>query len=615
MPIKALRTKVLFTLLLLSPAGPATAGDNPGRHGYTPFGELRYDADFEHFDYVNPEAPRGGTLRLMGHGTFDSLNPWILPGRSPADTPGLHVFGFLETTDTLLMGTTADNRVGDETGSAYGLIARRLHCKDDLAWCDFLLREKARFHDGHPITAEDVVFSLERLREEGHPRYALKLENVPRAEVLDKHRVRFHFTGEHRRDLPLVVGALPVLPKHYWDEHDFGEPTLEPPLLSGPYRVAQVKPGRQVVFERVSDYWGRDLPVNRGRYNFDRVEVDYYRDAQVAFEAFKSGAYDLHLDYIAKHWANAYDFPALGEGRVKRAEIPHRIPQGTQAFFFNLRRDKFSDPRVRQALGLLFDFQWTNKVIFNGAYKRSDTWFPNSDNAATGIPDRAEKKLLQPWREQLPEALFKQPFRLPETDGSGRIREQQRRALALFREAGWKLEGGKLVNSKGAPLTLEILNYHSAAMERVVMPWIRNMERLGIEANYREVDPATYKQRLDDFDFDITIFVLPQNAWPGPELLDYVHSRSANLPGSRNFAGISDPVVDALVERVLAAADEPSYRTAIQALDRVLLWRHYSIPHWYIDYHRLAWWDRFARPEAPTPNALGITTWWSKKEP
>lgn len=615
MPIEEGRRQLRLTLLLLLLAGPVLAGDAPGLHGYTPFGDLKYDAGFEHFDYVNPQAPKTGTLRLMGHGTFDSLNPWILPGRSPADTPGMFVFGFLETSDTLLMGTAGHNRVGDEPRSAYGLIAERLHCADNLDWCDFHLRERARFHDGHAISAGDVVFSLELLREKGHPRYALQLDKVEKAEALSDRRVRFHFTGKHRRDLPLVVGELPILPQHYWSKHDFNEPTLDPPLISGPYRVAEVKPGRKVVLERVPDYWGANLPVNRGRYNFERVEIDFYRDAQVAFEAFKSGAYDLHLDYIAKHWANAYDFPAINEGKIVRKEIPHSIPQGTQAFFFNLRREKFRDVRVRQALGLLFDFQWTNRVIFNGAYKRSETWFPNSANTATGKPDAAESELLTPWREQLPAELFTAPFALPETDGSGRIRAQQRQAMELLKQAGWKLRDQKLVNEKGEPLTLEILNYHSAAMERVVMPWIRNMERLGIEANFREVDPATYKQRLDRFDFDITIFVLPQNALPGPQLLDYVHSRSADVPGSRNFAGIEDPVVDALVEKVLAAADESAYRTAIQALDRVLLWRHYSIPHWYIDYHRLAWWDRFGRPETPPPYTLGITTWWSKDKP
>jgi microcin C transport system substrate-binding protein len=601
------RLAAVATLLCSVTATAATP-----QHGYTPFGELKYPPDFEHFHYVNPDAPKGGTLTLMGHGSFDSLNPWILPGRSPGDTPGLFIFGFLETPDTLLMGTRADNRLGDEPRSAYGLIAESLACHDELDWCDFFLRQAARFHDGHPITAEDVVFSFDTLRQQGHPRYGLQLSGVDRVEALSKRRVRFHFSGDHRRNLPLAVGELPILPAHYWAEHDFTAATLDPPLLSGPYRVAEVKPGRSVTLERVADYWGKDLPVNKGRYNFDKVVIDYYRDAQVAFEGFKAGEYDLHYDYIAKHWATAYDFPALNDGKVRRAEIPHRIAQGTQAFFFNLRRDKFQDRRVRQALGMLFDFQWTNKVIFNGAYKRSDTWFPNSANAATGVPDKAEKALLAPWREQLPEALFSEPFSLPESDGSGRIREHQRQALALLREAGWKLDNQKLVNQSGEPLKLEILNYHSAAMERVIMPWIKNMSRLGIDASYREVDPATYKQRLDDFDFDVTIFVLPQNAFPGPELFDYVHSRSADLAGSRNYAGINDPVVDALVEKTLAATGEAEYRTAIQALDRVLLWRHYSIPHWYIDYHRVAWWDRFARPEAETPYTLGIPSWWSK---
>ena len=606
---RLLRNRAGLTAILLLACGLAGADD----HGYKPFGELKYPPDFEHFDYVNPDAPKGGTLRLMGHGSFDSLNPWIMAGRSLSDTPGLATFGFLENTDTLLMGTTGRNRVGDEARAAYGLIAESVECAEDLARCDFTLREEARFHDGHPIRAEDVVFSFRILQEKGHPRYSLQLGRVDKAETMEPRRVRFHFGGEHRRDAPLTVGEMPVLPKHYWSERDFQESGLEPPLLSGPYKVAEVEPGRKAVLTRVKEYWGRDLPVNKGRYNFDRVVIDFYRDAQVAFEGFKAGEYDIHYDYIAKHWANAYDFPALNEGRVKRAEIPHQIPQGTQAFFFNLRREPFDDRRVRKALGLLFDFEWTNKQIFNGAYKRSETWFPNSANAAEGPPSEAEKELLKPFRDQLPEALFEEPFKLPESDGSGHIRERQRRAMELLRSAGWRLDDGTLVNAAGEPLELEVLNYKSAAMDRVVLPWIKKMERLGIQGSYREVDPATYKQRLDEFDFDITIYVLPQNARPGVELIDYVHSRSADTSGSRNYAGIADPVVDALVDKVLAADTKRQHRAAVRALDRVLLWRHYSIPHWYIDYHRLAWWDQFGRPDAQTPYALGTTTWWSKE--
>ncbi|MBZ2187986.1 extracellular solute-binding protein [Alcanivorax sp. JB21] len=607
----------LTGLLLGAMALSAVANDDDPvtiSHGYSPFGELRYPPDFTHFDYVNPDAPKGGTLRLFGFGTFDSLNPYIMTGRSPAGTPGAAVFGFLETTDTLLMGSGSHNRVGDEPSSAYGLIAERIEYPASLDWVIFHLRKEARFNDGHPITAQDVVFSLELLREEGHPRYALTLSDVTGAEALDDHTVRFHLTGDSRRDLPLVLGDLPVLPEHYWSERSFSS-TLSPPLVSSPYQITAVRPGRQVVFERLEGYWGRDLPVNRGRYNFDQVVIDFYRDAQVGFEAFKSGGYDVHLDYVAKHWATAYNFPAVRRGDVQRAEIPHMIPKGTQAFFLNMRRAPFNDRRVREALSILFDFEWTNRTIFNGAYARSNSWFPNSLNSATGVPEGQELALLAPWKDHLPPALFTEPFAHPVSDGSGNIRDRMQRALALLADAGYVIQGRRLVNEKtGEPLRLEILNYQTPGMVRVVEPYLRNLERVGIQASYRPLDPASYKERLDRFDYDATIFVLPQRAYPGPELRDYLHSDSANLGGSRNYSGIDDPIVDAMVEAALGATSDDDYRAAMRALDRVLLWQHYSVPHWYIDNHRLAWWDKFGRPDKPMPYILGTETWWKKQQ-
>ena len=616
-PLTALAMVMALCLATL----PAAAAPQPApaeiiiSHGYSPFGSLKYPADFAHFDYVNPDAPKGGALRLFGFGSFDSLNPYVISGTSPANTPGAALFGFLETTDTLLMGASSHNRVGDEPGSAYGLIAETLEYPPNLDWIIFNLRPAARFNDGTPITAEDVVFSFQLLRAQGHPRYALMLQDVVAAEVLSPHRVRFTLAGDSRRDLPLTLGDLPVLPAHYWREHSFGS-TLVPPVVSSPYRISRVRPGRQVVFERVADYWGQGLPVNRGRYNFDQVIIDYYRDAQVGFEGFKSGGYDIHLDYVAKHWATGYQFPAVRDGRVLRAEIPHRIPRPTQAFFLNQHRPPLDDRRVREALNLLFDFQWTNQTIFNDAYVRSDSWFPNSQHSATGMPDAQELALLSPWREQLPPALFQQPFRQPASNGSGNIRERMRQALALLADAGWVPRGRQLVHrDSGEPMTLEVLNYQTPTMNRVVEPWLRNLERVGIRASYRPVDLATYKARLDSFDYDITIFVLPQRAYPGAELVDYLHSHSATLPGSRNYSRIADPAVDALVEAALNAESEAGYHAALRALDRVLLWQHYSIPHWYIDHHRLAWWDKFGRPETPVPYILGTETWWAKKKP
>jgi microcin C transport system substrate-binding protein len=598
-----------FVALLLVAAG--LCGATP-QHGYHPYGVLKYPSDFQHFDYVNPNAPKGGTLKLLGSGDFDNINPYILAGRSPANSPGAYVFGFLEMTDTLLMGTDVHNSVGDEAGAAYGLIAETIDCHPQLDYCTFRLRSQARFQDGTPITADDVLFSFNLLREHGHPRYALRYQQIDKVSVIDRHQVRFYFTGEHRRTLPLTAGQLPVLPKHYWQGKDFSKPTLLPPVISGPYKVASVQPARQMVLKRDPDYWGRDLPVNRGRYNFDEVVIDFYRDAEVAFEAFKTGRYDIHLDYIAKHWATAYDFPAVRDGRIKRAETPHRIAQGTQAFFFNQRRAPFSNPDIRQALGLLFDYEWTNRTIFNGAYKRQLSWFPNSEHSASGPPSATELALLEPFRDQLPANLFSEPFALPISDGSGRDRSHMQQAVALFNKAGYVIRDKKLVHAEtGAALTLEILNHHSPGMDRVIQPWLRNLEALGIQASYRSVDPASFKQRLDQFDFDITLFVLPQSTFPGVELIEYLHSSSADMNGGRNYAGIRDPAVDGLISKALSASTLEDYRAALQALDRVLLWRHYTIPHWYLGRHRLAWWDKFRQPSADTPYILGTETWWA----
>lgn len=582
------------------------------QHGYKPYGQLGYSESFSHYRYVNPDAPKGGEIKLLGLGTFDNLNPYILAGQSPANTPGLFVFGLTERADTLLTGD-ADNPVGDEAGAAYGLIAHSLQCHIDLNWCDFFLRPEARFHDGKAITAEDVVFSFNLLKRKGHPRYELRLLNVEDAIAVDKHTVRFTFKGASKRDLPLVVGQLPILPKHYWLNREFDQVTLEPPLSSGPYKISSVKPGQQVVLERVKDYWGKDLPVNKGRYNFDRVIIDFYRDAQVAFESFKAGGYDVHLDYIAKHWATAYDFPAINQGKVIRKEIPHKIAQGTQGFFFNLRRTPFDQAEVRQALSLMFDFAWTNRAIFNSAYARQTSWFPNSNNGAQSTPSSAEAQLLGEFKASLPDELFSTPFTLPQGDGTRLPRAQIKQALSLLERAGWQMQEGKLVHqSSGQPMTFEVLIYHNPGMNRVILPWLDNLKRIGIDAQLRAIDHTSYKERMDNFDYDITVDVLSQRFFPGAELREYFHSSTATVKGSRNILGMQDSVVDQLVESVLAAENEADYLTALSALDRVLLWQHYIIPHWYLDYHRLAWWDKFAQPVVSTPYSLGIDTWWQQ---
>lgn len=592
------------------PTAKAAAGSTVA-HGYAAFGDLKYPAGFKHYAWVNPAAPKGGQVRLMGHGTFDTLNPYTLKGLSPVNTPGFFMFGITELNETLLVGTGDYAPSGDEPASAYGLIAETIEYPADRSWVIFNLRPTARFHDGRPITAADVKFSFDILRSKGHPRYRDLYRAVTACDILGPRRVRFRFAHAHDRMLPLRVGELPVLPKHFWEQRDFTRALTTPPLLSGPYRVAAVELGRSISFERVADYWGRELGVNRGRWNFATVRFDFYRDQTVGLEAFKADNYDLHLEYVAKNWATAYDTPAVRAGRIIKAEVAHKIPAGTQAFFFNTRRALFQDRRVREALSTLYDFDWANKNLFNGAYLRSESWFPNSPFAATGLPAADELALLAPWRRQLPATLFSQPFALTRSAGDGNMRAQLHRANALFAAAGWVLRDGRLVHAKtGQPFTFEILlNQPSTA--RFVQSWADSLKRAGITATVRLVDPAAYKNRTDSYDYDMSIFVLSQSLTPGQELREYFHSAMVAMPGGRNHAGINNPAVDALVDAALAADTRAGLTTTVRALDRVLLNEHYSIPHWYIRHHRLAYWNRFQRPPVTPDYILGFQDWWS----
>ncbi len=579
-------------------------------HGYAQFGALKYPASFTHFDWVNPEAPKGGTLRIMAAGSFDTLNPYTLKGTSPVATANFLQYGVTELNEPLMVGTGQYDPSGDEPASSYGLIASSVEYSEDRSWVVFNLRPEARFHDGKPITAYDVAFSYRLLLKEGHPQYRTSLQEVKRVDILNRHRVRFVLK---RADNPLLIlrlGELPVLPQHYWKNRDFKATTFEPPLGSGPYRITRVNPGRSLTFERVKDWWGASLPVNRGKYNFDRVDVDFYRDSHVAFEAFKAGEFDFYIEQQAKNWANNYRFPAVTRGDVIRAEIPHQIPTQTQALFMNTRRATFEDARVREALGLMFDFEWTNRTLFNSSYTRAASYYPNSEFSAKGKPEGAEWLLLSPFRAQLPAKLFTEPFKMPVTDGRGIPRETMRRALGLLAEAGWKPSGQRLMNAKGQSLQFEILLVNPN-LERILQPFTENLASIGIQANLRTVDRAQYKQRLDQFDFDMILLTLPQTLSPGLEQSLYFHSSQANVKGGKNYAGIHDPVVDALLEKLLSARSRDEQVAATRALDRVMLWQYYTIPNWYIDYHRLAYRNRFAFVATP-PYTLGLRTWWLK---
>ncbi|MDD0844024.1 extracellular solute-binding protein [Pseudomonas sp. Gutcm_11s] len=579
-------------------------------HGYAQFGALKYPASFTHFDWVNPDAPKGGTLRVMAYGTFDTLNPYSFKGSSPAAAPNFLQYGVSEFNEPLMVGTGAYDPSGDEPASSYGLIAKSVEYSEDRSWVVFNLREEARFHDGKPITAYDVAFSYRTLIKDGHPQYRTNLQEVKRVDILNRHRIRFVFKRAGNPLLILRLGELPVLAQHYWKKRDFRATSFDVPLGSGPYRITQVEPGRRLVFERVKDWWGEKLAVNRGKYNFDRVEVEFYRDSSVAFEAFKAGEFDFYIEHQAKNWANAYRFPAIARGDVIRAEIPHQIPTQTQALFMNTRRDTFGQRKVREALGLMFDFEWTNRALFNSAYTRSNSYYPNSEFTAAGIPEGNEWLLLSPYRKQLPAKLFTEPFALPATSGRGIPRETLRKALGLLAEAGWKPSGQHLVNAKGEPLRFEILLVNPN-LERILQPYTENLASIGIRASLRTVDRAQYKQRLDQFDYDMILMTLPQSLSPGLEQWLYFHSSQAGVKGSKNYAGVRHPVVDDLLDKLLAAQTREEQVSAGKALDRVLLWQHYSIPNWYINHHRLAYRNRFAFVTTP-PYTLGLRAWWLK---
>ena len=599
----------LFLISLVTFNLPALASV-VNSHGYAQFETLKYDANFTHFDWVNPDAPKGGSVRLMAFGTFDTLNPYTLKGTSPIGTADFASYGVSELNEPLMVGSGNYDPSGDEPASAYGLIAESVQYNDSRSWVVFNLRKEARFHDGTPITAKDVAFSYRTLLKQGHPQYRTYLQEVKRVDILSHHRIRFVFKRAGNPLLILRMGDLPVLPEHYWRDKDFSKTTFEPPLGSGPYKITAVKPGRSLEFERVKDWWGKDLAVNRGKYNFDKVIVDFYRDKHVAFEAFKVGSFDFYIEHQAKNWANNYRFPDIAKGKVIRAEIPHQIPTQTQALFINTRRAQFHDVATREALTLLFDFEWANRTLFNNAYQRANSYYPNSDFSARDVPSGAEGLLLAKWREQLPLALFLQPFNLEQTQGRGIPRETLRKALGLLAEAGWRSSTKGLRNRLGQQLELEILLVNPS-LERILQAYVNTLNEVGIAARMRTVDRAQYKQRLDNFDFDLTLLTLPQTLSPGLEQWQYFHSSQAMIKGSKNYAGISSPVIDDLLEKLLSAKTYRAQRQAARALDRALLWNYYSIPNWYISHHRIAYQNRFEFVRTP-PYTLGLRAWWLK---
>jgi microcin C transport system substrate-binding protein len=588
----------LLTLLLLLLASAAGAADTTGpAHGIAMHGDLKYGPGFTHFDYVNPDAPKGGELRLAGVGTFDSFNPFIIKG-NPDDGAG-------RIYDTLLVGSA------DEPFSEYGLLAESVETPPDRSWVQFALRPEARWHDGKPITVDDVIWTFETLRSKGQPFFRAYYSNVVGVEKTGERTVKFTFKPGENRELPLIIGQLPVLPKHSWEGRDFEASTLDPPLGSGPYRIGKFEAGRWSTYERVPDYWGKDLPVNRGRNNFDTIRYDYYRDMTVALEAVKAGAYDLHPEASSKEWATAYDVPPVRDGLLIKGEFKNGVPSGMQGYAFNLRRPLFQDRRVRQALGYAFDFEWSNRTLFYGQYTRARSYFDNSELAANGVPQGAELQVLEPFRGKIPDEVFTTEYQPPTTDGSGNLRDNLRKASELLRAAGWTIDPGtkKLVNAQGQPFEFEILLI-DPVYERVTLPFVKNLERLGVTAKVRTVDTSQYKKRMDDFDFDMVIDRWLQSLSPGNEQRSYWGSASADQPGSRNSLGLKDPTVDALVDEIVAAPDRASLVARVHALDRVLQWGFYVVPNWYIAYDRIAYWDKFGQPAVTPLQGVQIDTWW-----
>lgn len=678
------------------------------QHAVTLYDEApKYPANFQHFAYANPDAPKGGTFRQAGFGGFDSLNPFINKG-VPADDVGLIY-------DTLTVQSM------DEPFTAYGLIADKIEKAPDNAWVRFHLRKIARFHDGTPITAQDVKFSFDTLMKKGSPMYRGYYADVERVEVESPHSVRFVFKHAGNRELPLILGQLPVLPAHWWnalddsqaeqqpllgderisaaikaedeghavivrlqdeprleggkrldldtlrrnlqvaiekasqdnsplaaitalDEEDthslrlklrssaddsllealrqlrvlpfkreFSKGNLDAPLGSGPYQVGEVQAGRSIRYERVPDWWARDLPVSRGFYNFDSIHIDYYRDNTVALEALKAGQFDYWLEISAKNWATAYSTPAVANGQLIKEEIQNHNPTGMQGFIFNIRKPVFQDRRVREALGLLFDFEWANKRLFNGAYTRTRSYFDNSELASSGLPNEAEQSILEPLRGKIPAEVFSEEFRVPVTDGSGIIREQQRRAYQLLQQAGWRVDGDRMLDANGQPVSFEFL-LAQTEFERILLPFKRNLADLGIDMVIRRVDVSQYINRLRSRDYDMIVGGFGQSNSPGNEQREYWHSSSADNPGSRNYIGLKDPAIDQLVEGLINADSRQSLIDHTRALDRTLLWGYYVIPNWHIKTWRVAYWNRFEHPKVTPLYDIGVHTWWVRKD-
>ena len=585
----------------------AAADNGVGMHGMSVFGDLKYPADFHHFDYVNPAAPKGGFFSLIpsvraynqSYLTFNSFNAYILKGEGAQG---------MDMTFTALMA-----RAADEPDAMYGLAAKSVSISPDKLTYRFTMRPEARFHDGSKLTARDVAFSLTALKEKGHPLIVVQLRDMVKAEALDDATVEVTFAPKRARDVPLYVASLPIFSRAYYATRPFDESSLDVPLGSGPYKVGRYEVNRFVEYDRVKDWWAADLPVSRGSYNFDTVRYEFYRDRDVAFEGFAAKSYLYREEFTARIWATRYDFPALKAGHVKRETLPDETPSGGQGWFFNTRRDKFKDPRVREAVNYAFDFEWTNKTIMYGAYARTVSPFQNSDMVATGLPSPEELKLLEPFRGQVPDEVFGEPFVPPVSDGSGQDRTLLRKAQQLLQEAKLPIKDGKRLLPNGEVFTIEFL-IDEASFQPHHATFIKNLGQLGIEAAIRLIDAVQYRARVESFDFDVTIQRMSMSPTPGDSLRPYFSSQAAATKGSYNLAGVANPAIDALVDKAIDAETRADLTYACRALDRVFRAGRYWIPQWYRSTHPIAYWDMFAHPPKPPKYAQGTGApeiWWA----
>jgi microcin C transport system substrate-binding protein len=593
-------------LAVLFAIAPAAAAEDAWRHGLSLLGEPKYPADFKQFAYVNPDAPKGGLVRLGVQDTFDSFNLFVSG-----------VKGALEGGIPLIYDTLME-QAQDEVSTEYGLLAEAVRHPPDHSSVIYRLRAEARWHDGKPVTVGDVIFSFETLKANS-PQYAFYYKNVVKAEETGEREVTFTMAEKGNRELPQIIGQLPVLPKHWWEgktadgrQRSATETTLDPPMGSGPYRLKHFEPGRYAVYERVPDYWGKDLPVNKGRHNFAEVRNEYYRDSTVLLEAFKGDRYDWRVENSARNWSTAYEFPAVAEGRVIREKFPVRATGTMQAFVLNLRRARFQDERVRRAFNLAFDFEDINRTIFYGLYQRTDSFFAGTELASSGLPEGREREILDSVRDKVPASVFTTPYENPVNGSPEKVRANLREALRLMQEAGYELKGQRLVDKRtGEPFAVEFLGYDQS-QERFVMPYLQALGRIGIAMSIRTVDAAQFQNRLRSFDFDVTTDLWAQSLSPGNEQREFWGSAAADRPGSRNTAGIKDAGVDALIERVVFAKDREELVAATKALDRVLLHRNYVVPQFRSGETWTARWDRFARPATlPTYGGSGFPSiWW-----